>query len=63
MGLINVKDVIEILKKKPPQMEIVLTGRYMHPKLLEIADLVTEMRMVKHPFVTQGLQARKGIDF
>nr|MDO8082016.1 cob(I)yrinic acid a,c-diamide adenosyltransferase [Candidatus Freyarchaeota archaeon] len=63
MGLINVKDVVEMLKKKPPLMEIILTGRYMHPKLLEIADLVTEMRMVKHPFVTQGLQARKGIDF
>ncbi len=63
MGLIYVKDVIELLEKKPPHLEIILTGRYMHPKLLEMADLVTEMKMLKHPFVTQGLQARKGIDF
>ena len=63
MGLINVKEVIELLENKPPHLEIVLTGRYMHPKLLEMADLVTEMRMVKHPFVTRGLQARKGVDF
>jgi cob(I)alamin adenosyltransferase len=63
MELINVKDVIEILKAKPPHQEVILTGRYMHPKLLEMADLVTEMKMIKHPFVTQGLQARKGIDF
>ncbi|MFB0560859.1 MAG: cob(I)yrinic acid a,c-diamide adenosyltransferase [Candidatus Lokiarchaeia archaeon] len=63
MGLINVKEVIELLEKKPPNLEIILTGRYMHPKLLEMADLVTEMKMIKHPFVTQGLQARKGVDF
>ncbi|MGQ9720027.1 MAG: cob(I)yrinic acid a,c-diamide adenosyltransferase [Candidatus Jordarchaeum sp.] len=63
MGLINVKDVIGILQNKPPHMEIILTGRYMHSKLLEMADLVTEMRMIKHPFVTQGMQARKGVDF
>jgi cob(I)alamin adenosyltransferase len=63
MGLIPVEKIINILKNKPLHVEIVLTGRSMHPKLLELADLVTEMKLVKHPFSTQGLPARKGIEF
>jgi len=62
MGIIDVDKLIQILDKKPPLVEVVITGRMMHPKLLEYADLVTEMRMIKHPYVSQGLDARFGIE-
>ena len=62
MEIIDVDKLIAILDKKPPLLEIVITGRMMHPKLLEYADLVTEMRMIKHPYVSQGLDARFGIE-
>ncbi|MHA1309568.1 MAG: cob(I)yrinic acid a,c-diamide adenosyltransferase [Candidatus Helarchaeota archaeon] len=62
MGIIDVDKLINILDKKPPLVEVIITGRMMHPKLLEYADLVTEMRMIKHPYVSQGLEARFGIE-
>jgi cob(I)alamin adenosyltransferase len=61
-GLLDVKDVIETLRQKPPQVHVVLTGRDAHPELLEMADLVTEMREIKHPF-RQGVVSRKGIEY
>ena len=60
--LIKLESVIDIVKKKPEHVELILTGRYAHDKLIEIADLVTEMVNLKHPF-DKGIEARKGIDY
>ena len=62
LGLITVNDVLELIKSKPVQMDLVLTGNYAKSKIIEIADLVTEMKEVKHPF-KHGIKAKKGIDF
>ena len=61
-GLLDVKEVITIIKKAPVEVDIVLTGRNADPKLVELADLVTEMKEIKHPF-QKGARAKKGIDF
>ena len=60
--LFEVEELIDILNVRPSEMEIILTGRYAPLRLLEIADLVTEMREIKHYF-TSGVQARKGIEY
>ncbi len=60
--LFALKEVIKILNSKPENMEIVLTGRYAPAELIAIADLVTEMKEVKH-YYNQGVEARKGIEF
>jgi cob(I)alamin adenosyltransferase len=60
--LFETEELISVLLKKPDSMEIVLTGRYAPPELFEIADLVTEMKEIKH-YYTQGVLARKGIEF
>ncbi|AIF83797.1 cob(I)yrinic acid a,c-diamide adenosyltransferase [Candidatus Nitrososphaera evergladensis SR1] len=62
LGLITVDDVLGIIAAKPDKTTLVLTGNHAHEKVLEAADLVTEMREVKHPF-QKGIKARKGIDF
>lgn len=54
--------VVTALKQKPETVHVILTGRNAHPSILECADLVTEMREIKHPY-TQGLLAQKGIDY
>lgn len=61
-GLVDVDDVLELLKLKPPTMEIVLTGRYAPDEILDVADLVTEMREVKHHYKS-GLEMREGIEY
>ena len=61
-GLIELDDVIKLIKDKPKPVELILTGRYADPKLVQMADLVTDMLMVKHPYA-QGIKARRGIDF
>lgn len=53
--------IIELLKNKPQPVEIILTGRDMNQDLINIADLVTEMKDIKHPF-NRGTKARQGID-
>lgn len=60
--LISLDDVLGIINDKPEKLELVLTGRYAHPELVKVADLVTEMLEIKHPY-QQGIQARKGVDF
>jgi cob(I)alamin adenosyltransferase len=60
-GLLSLGDVLELLKKKPLHVEVVLTGRNPPPELIEIADLVTDMTEIKHPY-QKGILARKGID-
>ncbi|MBT8171289.1 cob(I)yrinic acid a,c-diamide adenosyltransferase, partial [Candidatus Bathyarchaeota archaeon] len=61
-NLITLEEVINLINKKPGKMEIILTGRYAHPELVKIADVVTEMLEIKHPYQT-GIMAREGIDF
>ena len=60
--LVELEDVLQLLRDKPPEMHIILTGRNAHPKIIEIADLVTEMKEIKHP-MKKGIPAQQGIDF
>lgn len=60
--LLPVEMVIETLKQKPSRVHVILTGRDAPPELIEIADLVTEMREIKHPF-RKGIKAQRGIEF
>jgi cob(I)alamin adenosyltransferase len=60
--LIALEDVINLIKEKPEKLELVLTGRYVHPEIVKISDLVTEMLEIKHPY-QKGVSCRKGIDF
>lgn len=60
--LLDFGDVINTLKKKPPALHLILTGRNARKELIEMADMVTEMREVKHHY-NQGILAQKGIEF
>ncbi|MBN1572211.1 MAG: cob(I)yrinic acid a,c-diamide adenosyltransferase [Deltaproteobacteria bacterium] len=60
-GLIRLDDVLELINKKPPEVELILTGRYAPKEIIEMADLVTEMVEVKHPY-NAGVEARVGIE-
>jgi cob(I)alamin adenosyltransferase len=60
--LIKLEEVIELINKKPENVELILTGRYADNKIIEMADLVTEMVKVKHPY-DKGISARKGIEY
>jgi cob(I)alamin adenosyltransferase len=62
LGLIEVADVLDLLANKPKKLHLVLTGRNAPPAVIEAADMVTEMRNIKHPY-EQNIPARKGIDF
>jgi|TARA_B000000475_G_scaffold255757_1_gene235690 cob(I)alamin adenosyltransferase len=62
LNLISLEDVLELIKSKPQNVDLVLTGNYAKDEVIEAADLVTEMREIKHPF-QQGIKAKKGIDF
>ena len=61
-GYLELAEVVEFLSNKPEMLHIVVTGRNAKPELIEAADLVTEMTMVKHPF-RAGVKAQKGIEF
>ena len=59
--LLTIDEVINFLKMKPENVEIILTGRYCPDKIIELADLVTEMKETKH-YYNSGVEARKGIE-
>jgi cob(I)alamin adenosyltransferase len=61
-GLASMDDIRSLIQNRDPQVELVLTGRGATQELIDLADLVTEMRSLKHPFGT-GVQARKGIEY
>ncbi len=61
-GLAKLEDIKNIIDRRDPAVEIVLTGRGATEELIELADLVTEMRSIKHPF-DKGLPARRGIEY
>lgn len=63
MGLLSVSDVVNLIERKPDNTELILTGRNAPPDIVRMADLVTEMLMIKHPYHTQGTAARKGIEY
>lgn len=60
-GLLGIGDALDVLRSRHPSTEIVITGRYAPQELVDAADLVTEMREVKH-YYTQGVLSREGID-
>jgi len=60
--LIEVEDVLRLIEDKPQNVELILTGRYADQRLIERADLVTEMVEIKHPF-DKGIKARRGFDY
>lgn len=61
LGLLDAGDVLALLDARLPEVEVALTGRDADPRIVERADLVTEMREVKH-YYQQGIQSRKGIE-
>jgi cob(I)alamin adenosyltransferase len=63
LNYLNVQDVLAGLEQKPAQSHVILTGRGAPAALIERADLVTEMTLVKHPFREQGVKAQPGIEF
>jgi cob(I)alamin adenosyltransferase len=60
--LIDVKDVLALISDKPPSVEVILTGRYADQRIIDKADLVTNMDEIKHPY-RKGLEAKKGIEY
>lgn len=59
--LLDLQEVLDLIRSKPEEMELILTGRYAPQEMIELADLVTEMREVKH-YYRQGVKAREGIE-
>jgi len=62
LKLVKLNDVLDVIKSKPPELDLVLTGNHAAEEIIELADLVTEMKEIKHPFKS-GIKAKKGIDF
>jgi len=62
LGLLELQDVVKLLKNTPQRLELILTGRDAHPEILKLADLISEIREVKHYF-KKGVKARKGIEY
>ncbi|MGK7928999.1 MAG: cob(I)yrinic acid a,c-diamide adenosyltransferase [Spirulina sp.] len=63
LGYLQVADVLAGLEEKPEDSHVILTGRGAPPELIEKADLVTEMTLIKHPFREQNIKAQPGIEF
>ncbi len=62
LGLVRSKELMDLLRERPDDLHMILTGRGAPPEILEMADLVTEMRDVKHPY-QEGIGAQEGIDY
>ncbi len=61
-GLLSVEEVVETVRSRRPGVDVILTGRDAPAQIIEMADTVTEFKEIKHPF-TEGVKARKGIEF
>lgn len=59
--LFETKDIVEFIKSKPENVELILTGRYCPEELIDLADLVTEMQEIKH-YYQKGITSRRGIE-
>ncbi len=62
-GFLKCDEVIEVFRKKPEHLHLIITGRGAPEELIEMADLVTEMRMIKHPFHSKGIKAQEGVEY
>lgn len=62
-GLLTQQDVLALIRAKPTNVHLVLTGHTAYPAIIKACDLVTKMTNVKHPYYTEGRQAQRGIDF
>ncbi len=62
-GWVPVDDVVDVLKRRRDTMHVIITGRYAPQELVDCADLVTEMKMIKHPYREKGIRAQQGIEF
>ncbi|MGI6102097.1 MAG: cob(I)yrinic acid a,c-diamide adenosyltransferase, partial [Bacillota bacterium] len=62
LGMLSCEEVIECLKERPQHVEVVLTGRKAPKAILDMADLITEMRCIRHPY-ERGIPARLGIEY
>ncbi len=62
LGLVEMQQVLDLIKNKPHKVSLVLTGNHVKQEIIDAADLVTEMKEIKHPF-QRGIRAKKGIDF
>lgn len=60
--LFSIEELVKIIKTKPKQLELVLTGRYAPKEIIDLAELVTEMKEIKH-YYNQGIEAREGIEY
>ena len=60
--MLDAERVVEVLKRKPEMVHVILTGRNAHPSIVELADTVTEMRQVKHAY-EKGVMAQRGIEY
>jgi cob(I)alamin adenosyltransferase len=62
LKLVDLEQVLDILRNKPPLMHLVLTGRDAHPRVIELADTVSEINEIKHAY-RQGIEPQPGIDY
>lgn len=62
-GWVPLDEVLEVLGRRNPMLHVIITGRDAPQELIDYADLVTEMRVVKHPYRDQGIKAQPGIEF
>ncbi|MFQ5905872.1 MAG: cob(I)yrinic acid a,c-diamide adenosyltransferase [bacterium] len=61
-GLVPVDELVRIIRMRPDSVEVILTGRYAHEKLIDLADMVSEIKEIKHHY-RKGIQAREGIEY
>ena len=62
LGVLQLADVLKILQNRPKHLSLILTGNHASEEIITLADLVTEMKEIKHPY-KKGIKAKKGIDF
>ena len=62
-NLISLNDQLDLIRMKPANVELIMTGRYAKQEILDAADLVTEMKEIKHYYSTKKIPARKGFEF
>lgn len=62
LRLLDLEQVLDLLREKPPSIHLILTGRDAHPRVIELADTVSEIREVKHPF-RSNIEPQPGIDY
>ena len=62
-GWVSEDEVVDVLRRRSRHMHVIITGRYAPQKLIDCADLVTEMRLIKHPYEEQGIRAQRGLEF